>query len=818
MAKQDANTDHKVKLFMDSILSHVKLSLGVEPGNLKPSEYFRAVSLATRDLLTEQKLATQARYEKQDTKRLYYLSMEFLIGRCLSNALHNLGIYDLCQRALTEMGVDLEEIRDSEPDAALGNGGLGRLAACFLDSLATLNMPGFGYGINYEYGLFQQTIVDGYQRERADNWQSQTTPWLIERMEEHCVVPIYGKIVWEKDRREGHDFPMWMDWNAIIGVPHDMFIPGYGGDSVNYLRLYSARAVQDLDMNCFNTGEYIEAVRGQILSETVTKVLYPSDSVEKGKELRLLQEYFLVACSMRDIMRHFQVNHRNLEDLPAKVAIQMNDTHPSLSVAELMRLLVDENDMPWEKAWDITQATLGYTNHTLLPEALEKWPVSLFEKTLPRHIQIICEINRRFLDRVITLWPEDPDRLSRMSLIEEGPVKQVRMAHLAIVGSHSINGVAELHTHLLKTALLPDFYEMWPERFNNKTNGVTQRRFLLKSNRPLSLLICETIGEEWITDLYQLRKLEPYASKHDFQDEFMKAKRANKERLASVIKHTAGMSVDPDSLFDIQAKRIHEYKRQLLAVMHIMCQYLAFVEDGIEPAAPRTHIFAGKAAPGYWAAKQIIKLINSVAEVVNNDPKVKGKMRIVFVPDYKVSLAEKIFPGADLSEQISTAGMEASGTGNMKFAMNGALTICTLDGANIELMQEVGKENMYIFGLTTEEIQRLRANNSYNSYDYYNRNPEIKRLMDSFCGTIFSPRNPGLFQWIFDSVMHQGDRYFHLADIESYNAAHANVDSDYIDKRVWARKAILNVSRIGRFSSDRTIIEYARDIWGISRC
>jgi starch phosphorylase len=808
--------EDSVSALEDSICQHVRYSLGKECHKLSGHDLFLAAALAVRDRLVERMLQTEERYQKADAKRLYYLSMEFLMGRSLGNNLSNLHILDNCQQALRKLEAELQEVEESEADAALGNGGLGRLAACFLDSLATLDMPGYGYGINYEYGLFQQEIDDGYQREKPDNWRAYGTPWEIERPDEACLVPIYGRIEHALDR-SGQYNPMWMDWKVLIGVPHDMPIVGYGGRTVNFLRLYSAKSSHDFDMRIFNEGDYLRAVEQKIASETVSKVLYPSDSMVAGQELRLVQEYFLVACAIRDIVSRYLKNHETLDKFPSKVAIQLNDTHPALAVAELMRMLVDENDLPWDTAWEITQATLGYTNHTLLTEALEKWPVSLFEYILPRHLQIIFEINRRFLEHVASLWPGDDERLRRMSIIEEGEQKQVRVAHLAIVGSHSVNGVSALHTELVKTKLVPDFHQLWPGRFNNKTNGVTQRRWLLKTNPLLAHLISKTIGDGWITDLGKLKALESYAEDDKFQREFRNIKRSNKEALAASIKETTGAIVDPGSLFDIQVKRIHEYKRQLLNVMRIIHEYLCLIEDRQEPNVPRTYIFAGKAAPGYWVAKQIIKLINSVARIVNNDPAVKGLIKVVFIPDYRVSLAEKSIPAADLSEQISMAGKEASGTGNMKFAMNGALTIGTLDGANIEIMEEVGNENIFIFGLKAEEIQTMRSQGSYNPWDYYHRNPSAKRLMDSFNSNLFCPQEPGLFSWIHQAILDHGDEYFHMADLPSYIEAQEKAGAEFKNLAVWARKAILNVARIGKFSSDRTIREYAREIWNIEK-
>ena len=778
-------------------------------------QIFECVSLALRDLMVDRRLETERRYRQADAKQLYYVSIEYLLGRMLVSNLSNLGIYDLCRDTLRQMGADLEVVEESEPDAALGNGGLGRLAACFLDSLATLDMPSYGYGINYEYGLFRQDIDDGYQKEKPDNWLAFGTPWEIERPDEACLVPLYGRIEDGVDR-SGQYNPMWLDWQLLIGVPHDVPVVGYGGRTVNLLRLFSARSSREFDMQIFNAGDYLRAVEQKIASETISKVLYPSDAVLPGQELRLVQEYFLVACTLRDIVGRYQRDHGTFDAFPTKVAIHLNDTHPALAVAELMRILVDERDLPWDRAWDMTQSTMGYTNHTLLPEALEKWPVSLLERVVPRHLQIIYEINRRFLEHVASVWPGDNDRLQRMSLIEAGAPEQVRMAHLSIVGSHSINGVSVLHSRLVQTTLARDFHDLWPERFSNKTNGVTPRRWLMQANQPLARLITKTIGGDWIDDLDRLRALEPYASDGAFRQEFLAVKRSNKERLARVIAETTSVTVDPDSLFDVQVKRIHEYKRQLLNVMQIVLEYLHLVEDGIQPTVPRTYVFAGKAAPGYWAAKQIIKVICHVGAIVNNDPRVKGQLKVVFIPDFRVSLAEKIIPGADLSEQISTAGSEASGTGNMKLAMNGALTIGTLDGANIEILEAVGAENIFIFGLTAEQIQAWRDAGSYRPRDLAQGDPRLRRIFDAFTSDRFCPKEPGLFRWISESIFDRGDAYFHVADLPAYIDAQHRVAKAFEQPATWASKAILNVARIGRFSSDRTIGEYARDVWGIA--
>src|SRR5579864_6324414 len=670
----------------ESILRHIRYTLARSTGELTPRELFKPVSLAIRDLLIDRLLLTEQRYVERDAKRLHYLSMEFLMGRWLSDNLCNLRLYEECRDVLAELHVDLETVVEVEPDAGLGNGGLGRLAACFLESLATLGMPGFGYGIDYEYGMFKQEIVAGHQREKPDLWKALGTPFYIERPQEICSIPLYGRVEHTRDS-EGNRRQKWVDQRVVVGVPNDMPVAGLDGETVNYLRLFTARSSQDFDIEIFNRGDYIRAVEQKIASENISRVLYPSDSVLSGKELRLVQEYFLVACSFRDIIRRYRAAHTGFDQFPDKAAVQMNDTHPSLSVAELMRILIDDHGLAWDRAWEITEATLGYTNHTLLPEALERWPVSLMERVLPRHMEIIFGINYQFLRTVTRSWPTDLDKQRRMSIIEEGPEKHVRMANLAIVGSHAVNGVSRLHSDLIKSSLVPDFAQLWPERFSNKTNGVAPRRWLLKANPGLAALLTRTVGEEWITDLERVRAIEKSANDPAFVDEFREIKRRNKEKLAREVFNTTAVAIDPNSMFDVHVKRIHEYKRQLLNVMRVIHEYLNMVEDGADSQIQRTYIFAGKAAPGYWAAKQIIKLINNVAQVVNTDPRVKDRIKVVFVPDYRVSLAEIIMSAADLSQQISTAGMEASGTGNMKLAMNGALTLGTLDGANIEIMK-----------------------------------------------------------------------------------------------------------------------------------
>ncbi len=797
----------------ESILHHVNYSLGLTAEGLQAREAFRAVSLAIRDLMIGRSLSTEALYHSTDAKRLYYLSLEFLIGRSLRNNLVNLGLLNRCREVLLEFGVDLAEVEEHETDAALGNGGLGRLAACFLDSLATLGMPGFGYGINYEYGLFRQEIRNSQQIERPDNWRTYDTPWQIQRPQDAVLVSMYGHVEHAMDRQGTYN-PMWLDWIVVIGVPCDMPVVGYGGLTVNYLRLYSARASQEFDMSIFNEGDYLNAVQQKVQLETISKVLYPSDSIAAGRELRLVQEYFLVACAVRDIVRRHQRNHVGFDQFADKVAIQLNDTHPALTVAELMRILVDENEIAWERAWEITTASCAYTNHTLMAEALERWPVSLLERVLPRHLQIIYEINNRLLAEVAQRWPNDHDRLIRMSIIQEGEQKQVRMAHLAIAGCHSVNGVAAVHSRLVTTELVPDFSAFWPSRFNNKTNGVTPRLWLLTANPRLAALITEAIGDGWITNLDRLRELEPLAKEASFQQTFRAVKLSNKERLTQWIRQTMGETVDPETLFDVHVKRIHEYKRQLMNVLHIIYEYLCLADDGVIPAQARTYLFSGKAAPGYYLAKQIILLIHEVARVINRDPRCRGHLKVCFLPDYRVSLAQIIIPAADLSEQISTAGMEASGTSNMKFAMNGALTIGTLDGANIEIREEVGAENFFLFGHTVEEVRNMQRS-GYRPSEIYQRNPAVRRVIDALRDNRFCPESAGRYAWIGDRLLADGESYFHLADFESYLKAHEEAAEVYRNRPLWTEKAILNTARIGKFSSDRTISEYAHDVWNI---
>ena len=775
-------------------------------------DFFHAVSLVVKDVAIDTLLESRRRYAEQDTKRVYYLSMEFLPGRTLGNNLLNLGLYDDCRDALKALGVDINEVLNIEHDPGLGNGGLGRLAACLLDSMATEGIAGFGYGINYEFGLFRQVIENGWQVEKPDRWHTASVYWQISRPERIAAVRLGGRVVNGQDM-QGRYRPHWIDAQVIQGVPHDMPVVGCGGKTVNFLRLYSAETSHDFDMQIFNQGDYVKAVQDKVTSEAVSCVLYPNDVPESGRRLRFTQEYFFTACALNDIMHGYLRYHKDLAAFADKVAIQMNDTHPTIAVAELMRLFMDDHRLEWDEAWDKTVKVLGYTNHTLMAEALEQWPVALFEQYLPRHLQIIYEINSRFLKLVAGRWPGDAERLRRMSIIEEAEPKKIRMAHLGIVGSHSVNGVAALHSELLKKRLFPDFYALWPERFNNKTNGVTPRRWIALANPGLARVLDRVAGREWITDLDQLRKLEGLAGDPGFQAEFRKVKKEAKSQACRILRDLMGFYLPPESLFDVQAKRMHLYKRQLLNVLRIIHDYLRLVEDRVTPKAPQVFLFAGKAAPGYQAAKQVIKLIHSVGHVINQDPRARDWMSMIFVPDYRVSVAEWLIPSADLSEQISTAGTEASGTGNMKFAMNGALTIGTLDGANIEIRDAVGAENFFLFGLTADEVQTVQLRHSYDPAGILKANPAIRRVIESLQSKRFCTGEPGLFQDMVGYVMDPNDPFLHLADLESYIRMHDEAADLYARPNDWTPKAILNVARMGPFSSDRTVREYAKDIW-----
>ena len=796
-----------------SFADHLQYSQGKDEHSATALDRYFAVADAVRDRMTRRWIQTQQAYYRSDAKRVYYLSLEFLMGKALESNLINLGLLDNMKAAMGALGIELADLLEQEPDAGLGNGGLGRLAACFLDSMATLALPAYGYGIRYEFGIFDQQIRDGWQVERPEEWLRFGNPWEIPRPEYRVPVRFYGRTEKAADER-GRPSVRWVDTRQVLGVPYDTPIAGYRNATVNTLRLWQARASEEFDLADFNAGDYLRAVEDKNLSENISKVLYPNDLTVMGKELRLQQQYFFVACSIHDIVtRHLKV-HEGFAGLADKVAIQLNDTHPAIAIAELMRVMVDDHGLEWEEAWAICQRIFGYTNHTLMPEALERWPVELLGRVLPRHMEIIYEVNGRFLEWARRAPRADEAAIGRMSLVEEGPVKMVRMANLAVLGSHSVNGVAALHTHLLKEELFRDFNRLWPERFNNKTNGVTPRRWILQANPLLSSVINECIGPVWHVDAEELRRLEPLAEDDAFRRHFRDIKRANKERLAEIIRRQNGVEVDPGSIFDVQVKRFHEYKRQLLNVLHIAHLYLRQKADPSLTPVARTFVFGGKAAPGYAMAKWIIKLVNSVAAVVNHDKDVRGRLKVVFLENYRVSLAEKIIPAADVSEQISTAGKEASGTGNMKFAMNGALTVGTLDGANVEIREAVGPENFFLFGLTVTEVQELRRR-GYHPWDLYRQQPDLRRVLDAVGSGVFSPGEPRLFQPVLDSLLNGGDPFLVLADFAAYLACQEEVSRTWLDYERWTRMAILNVARTGRFSSDRTIREYAEQIWNV---
>jgi len=800
----------RIEAFKHSFEKHLLYTMAKDQYSATKLDLYKSLALSVKDELNKRWIQTQQTYYNVDAKRVYYLSLEFLMGRALGNNLINLKLEEESARGLEELGYDLEQLQELEWDAGLGNGGLGRLAACFLDSMATMELPAYGYGIRYEYGIFYQHIRDGYQVETPDNWLRYGNVWEIQRPEYLYPVKYYGRVIQFTDT-DGTLRSEWIETEDVMATAYDTPIPGYGNNTVNNLRLWSAKSTREFDLDYFNHGDYIKAVQDKQKTETISKVLYPNDNVIQGRELRLKQEYFFSSATLQDIIRRYRKAHPDFTEFPDKVAIQLNDTHPAIAIPELMRLLMDVHGLSWKTAWDITVRSFGYTNHTILPEALEKWPLTLMTTVLPRHMQIIYEINQQFLNAVSEQFPGDTDRLARMSLIEEGSEKQVRMAFLAIIGSHSVNGVAALHSEILKKALFKEFYEVFPERFNNKTNGITQRRWLLKCNPHLAKWITQYIGDQWTTNLYELRKLIPLAENIEFREEWRRIKHGNKVQLANYIANTTGIKVNVDSMFDIQVKRIHEYKRQLLNVLHVIHFYNEIKSNPDEDFVPRTVIFAGKAAPGYFVAKLIIKLIHSVADVINRDPDTRERLRVVFLPNYCVSQAEKIMPAADLSEQISTAGMEASGTGNMKFALNGALTIGTLDGANIEIKEEVGEENLFIFGLTAEEVLEKKRL-GYKPLDLYERTPALKKIIDMTSSGYFSPQNPELFKPIVDSLLNQ-DAFLLFADFEAYIRCQKKVSQAYLDPEEWTRKSILNVANMGKFSSDRTIGEYAREIW-----
>ncbi len=791
---------------------HLIFDRAIDPKVASARERFEAFSHSVRDVLAQRWVQTKTTYEQQNAKRIYYLSLEFLIGRSLANNVSNLLLDPAVQQVVQEKHIDWLELIEQEPDAGLGNGGLGRLAACFLDSMATMQLPATGYGLRYEYGMFKQSIVGGWQQETADNWLRETDPWEIKRAHEKVEVKLNVSFV-----LRGGNFKVIPDRpSSLIGIPYDRPVVGYGGKTINTLRLWAAATSDYFDFQEFGTGDFIGALGESLEAESLTRVLYPDDSTTAGQGLRFLQEYFLVACSLADLVRRFERHNTDWDMLPEKVAIQLNDTHPSMAVAELMRILLDDARLGWDKAWELCRKSLAYTNHTLLPEALEKWPVAWFQILLPRHLEIIYEINRRLLDEVRLRFPGDEGRVERVSLVEEGSQRRVRMANLAIVGSHSTNGVAAVHSKLLRTTTVKDLAEVFPERFNNKTNGVTPRRWLLGANPELAGAITQVIGDRWITDLSRLNELKQFAEDPSHRERFLKSKRDAKVRFADWLKATSGQVVNPDTIFDCQIKRIHEYKRQLLNALRIVIVYNRLRQNPDMDMVPRTFFFAGKAAPAYHLAKLIIKFINNLAGTIDADPAVRGRLNVVFLPEYNVSLAERLIPASDVSNQISTAGYEASGTSNMKFMMNGALTVGTRDGATIEMAEEAGEENMFMFGLTVEQVENSRA--WYSPYWHYENEPETRAALDLIFSNYFSRNEPGVFEPLRETLLTNGDHYMHLADLTSYCQAQERLGALYADPGAWAHKAILNVASSGKFSSDRTIAEYTSDIWKVEPC
>jgi glycogen phosphorylase len=809
---EDDRTGLSIETLKRAFLDNLFYIQGKFPAIATQNDYYTALAYTVRDRLFQRWLATAESYTQQASRTVCYLSAEFLMGPHLGNNLINLGIYDQVKQAIEELGLNLEELLEQEEEPGLGNGGLGRLAACYLDSMATLEVPAMGYGIRYEFGIFDQRIQDGWQVEITDKWLRYGNPWEVIRPEWEVEVKLGGHTESYTDEH-GQYRVRWVPFQVVKGIPYDTPISGYKVNTCNTLRLWSAQASESFDFEAFNSGDYIGAVQQKMMSENLSKVLYPNDNISQGKQLRLAQQIFFVSCSLQDMIRILLRQGLPLERFHEKFSIQLNDTHPSIAVAELMRLLLDEHHMDWEQAWHITTHAFAYTNHTLLPEALERWPLRLFGELLPRHLEIVFEINRRFLNDVRIKFPEDVDRLRRMSLIDESGERYVRMANLACVGSFAINGVAALHTELLKSDVLRDFYELYPEKFNNKTNGVTPRRFMVLSNPRLTQLITRHIGDSWIKNLGELRKLEPLADDPAFRQEFRQIKQAIKQDLSAYIKARTDIEVDPNSLFDIQAKRIHEYKRQHLNALHIITLYNRIKANPDIDITPRTFLFGGKAAPGYYLAKLIIKLVNSIGDVVNRDPDVRDRLKVVWLEDFNVKFAQRVYPAADLSEQISTAGKEASGTGNMKFAMNGALTIGTLDGANVEIREEVGAENFFLFGLTTAEVYAKKAA-GYNPMDYYHSNPELKRVIDRIASGFFCGGDCDLFKPIVDNLLYH-DPYLLLADYQSYIDCQDQVSQSYRDLNNWNRMAILNVARMGKFSSDRSIRDYCQDVWHV---
>jgi starch phosphorylase len=797
-----------------AFVDHLEFSLAKDRFSATRMDYYKCAALVIRDFLFERWIETQQTYYRKDAKRVYYQSVEYMIGRMLGNAMLNLGLEGPFREALWELGLNIENLEEMECDAGLGNGGLGRLAACFLDSMATMELPAYGYGIRYEYGIFSQKIQDGCQVEAPDHWLSLGYPWEIERPEFKYPVRFYGRCVPGIDEK-GDYYVDWQNTDQVQAVAYDVPVPGYKNNTVNNLRLWSAKSSEEFNLQYFNHGDYGKAVHEQIYSEIISKILYPRDDFLLGRFLRLKQEYFMASATLQDIIRRFKKAHKSFNRFPEKVVIQLNDTHPVLAIPELMRILVDQERIPWERAWEISNGVFAYTNHTILSEALETWRVKMLEELLPRHLQILNEINRRFLDQIRLQYPGDEEKVRRVSLFDENEEKRVRMANLAILGSHSVNGVAKLHTKILREEVFSDFYEFWPDKFNNKTNGITPRRWLRLCNPGLSGMITSRIGDEWITDLKKIAGIRKYANSPDFLSEWKKVKVANKKHLADYIGSTYRITVDPDSMFDCQTKRIHEYKRQLMNIMHVIWLYQRLKAGNPENLVPRTVIFSGKAAAAYERAKQIIRLINAVAEIVNNDRETSKWLKVIFLPEYSVSLAQLIVPAAELSEQISTAGMEASGTGNMKYALNGALTIGTLDGANIEIRKEVGDDNIFIFGMTSDEVSAMRRE-GYDPKRYYDSNPDLKHVLDAIANGNFSQGNKDLFRSLIDDLLNR-DYYMVMADFGAYIEAQKHISEVYRDHRTWTRMSVMNTAGMGYFSSDRTIEQYAKDIWKVRR-
>ena len=808
MIKKDTFDKEKFKKELES---NVRMLFRRKLEEATPQQIYQAVAYSVKDDIIDNWIETHKAYEKQDKKMVYYMSMEFLMGRALGNNMINLLCYDDVRETLEELGLDLNLIEDQEPDAALGNGGLGRLAACFLDSLATLGYPAYGCGIRYRYGMFKQKIENGYQVEVPDNWLKYGNPFEIKR-DEYAVEVKFGGYV-DVEMHNGRQKFVQKGYQSVRAVPYDMPIVGYGNHIVNTLRIWDAEAINNFNLDSFDKGEYQKAVEQENLARTICEVLYPNDNHMAGKELRLTQQYFFISASVQRAIAKYKETHDDIRKFHEKVTFQLNDTHPTVAVAELMRILVDEEGLEWDEAWEITRKTCAYTNHTIMAEALEKWPIELFSRLLPRVYQIVEEINRRFVIEIQNKYPGDQEKIRKMAILYDG---QVRMAHLAIAGSYSVNGVARLHTDILKKRELKDFYEMMPEKFNNKTNGITQRRFLLHGNPLLASWVTDKIGDDWITNLDHLKHLKVYVDDEKCQQEFMNIKYQNKVRLAKYIKEHNGIDVDPRSIFDCQVKRLHEYKRQLMNILHVMYLYNEIKAHPDMDIVPRTFIFGAKAAAGYYTAKLTIKLINAVADKINNDPSINGKIKVVFIEDYRVSNAELIFAAADVSEQISTASKEASGTGNMKFMLNGALTLGTMDGANVEIVEEVGKENAFIFGLSADQVMEYEKNGNYNPRDVYNNNQDVRQVLTQLVNGFYSPENPELFRALYDALLEK-DTYFTLLDFDSYKEAHNRIDAAYRDEEHWARTAMLQTASAGKFSSDRTIEEYAKEMWHLEK-